>query len=116
MNGLIGSLHAVGYVLVVLIGIGWSCSAKVYAETDDAFFESKIRPLLTDRCLQCHSAEKGKTQGGLALDSKLGWEKGGDSGTAIVPGNVDESLLIQAVQGTRSVVTPHSLQLTLRME
>jgi hypothetical protein len=57
MNGLIGSLHAVGYVLVVLIGIGWSCSAKVYAETDDAFFESKIRPLLTDRCLQCHSAD-----------------------------------------------------------
>ena len=97
MNGLIGSLHAVGYVLVVLIGIGWSCSAKVCAETDDAFFESKIRPLLTERCLQCHSAEKGKTQGGLALDSKLGWEKGGDSGTAIVPGNVDESLLIQAV-------------------
>ena len=57
MNGLIGSLHAVGYVLVVLIGIGWSCSAKVYAEIDDTFFESKIRPLLTDRCLQCHSAD-----------------------------------------------------------
>jgi hypothetical protein len=58
MNGLIGSLRAVGYVLVVLIGIGWSCSAKACAETDDdAFFESKIRPLLTDRCLQCHSAD-----------------------------------------------------------
>ena len=74
-----------------------SCPAPVLAETDEEFFESKIRPLLTERCLGCHSAEKGKTQGGLALDTRRGWEKGGGSGTAILPANVDGSLLIQAV-------------------
>ena len=32
------------------------------------------------------------------LDSRSGWEKGGESGPAVVPGNPDESLLIQAVR------------------
>ena len=60
-----------------------------------AFFESKIRPLLVEHCYDCHSGAK--TKGGLALDSKSGWEKGGDSGAAIVPGKPGESLLIKAV-------------------
>lgn len=59
-------------------------------------FSSKIEPLLKQRCYECHSHEK-KIKGGLALDSKSGWEKGGDSGPAIVPGKPEASLLIQAV-------------------
>ncbi|MEY4483060.1 MAG: hypothetical protein RL693_512 [Verrucomicrobiota bacterium] len=60
------------------------------------FFETKVRPLLVEKCYECHSAEK--TKGGLALDTKAGWEKGGDSGPAILPGKPDESLLIKAVR------------------
>lgn len=67
------------------------------AAADERFFETSIRPLLAERCLGCHSAATGKTQGGLALDTKSGWQKGGDSGPAIVPGDVDRSLLIRAV-------------------
>ncbi|MEN9556270.1 MAG: hypothetical protein RLZZ232_2556 [Planctomycetota bacterium] len=67
------------------------------AAADERFFETSIRPLLTERCLGCHSAATGKTQGGLALDTKSGWQKGGDSGPTIVPGDVDRSLLIRAV-------------------
>ena len=85
------------FVRVILVGIVLHCPAQVSAESDDDFFESKIRPILTERCLRCHSAEKGKTQGGLALDTKHGWEKGGESGPTISPGNVDSSLLIRAV-------------------
>ena len=62
------------------------------------FFESKVRPLLAGRCYQCHSAAKGKTHGGLALDSPSGWQKGGESGPAVLPEKPDESLLIQAVR------------------
>jgi len=61
------------------------------------FFESKIRPLLIDNCYECHSADS-KIKGGLRLDHKAGWEKGGDSGPAIVPGKPDESRLIKAVR------------------
>ena len=65
------------------------------ASADD-LFSSKIEPLLKQRCFECHSHEH-KIKGGLALDSKSGWEKGGESGPAIVPGKPEASLLIQAV-------------------
>src|ERR1700722_10623180 len=61
------------------------------------FFESKVRPLLAERCYGCHSAQK-KQEGLLALDSRTGWEKGGASGPALQPGNPDKSLLIKAVR------------------
>jgi len=35
--------------------------------------------------------------GGLSLDTQAGWQKDGDTGSAIVPGNPGESLLIEAV-------------------
>jgi len=61
------------------------------------FFESKIRPVLVDKCYKCHSADKEK-RGELVLDTKGGWEVGGDSGPAVVPGKPDASLLIEAVR------------------
>jgi hypothetical protein len=63
-----------------------------------AFFEQHVRPLLVTHCYQCHSAESDIVQGSLLLDSKPGWEKGGDSGPAIVPGEPEKSLLLRAVQ------------------
>ena len=65
------------------------------ASADDLFV-SKIEPLLKQRCFECHSHEK-KIKGGLALDSKSGWEKGGESGPAIMPGKPEASVLIKAV-------------------
>ncbi len=62
-----------------------------------SFFEGKIRPLLSASCYKCHSVESGKNRGGLVLDTKDGWVKGGDTGTAIVPGDPDKSLLIKAI-------------------
>ena len=61
------------------------------------FFEGKIRPLLSSQCYKCHSAAEGKTKGGLALDTRDGWAKGGEHGPAIVPGSPEKSLLIKAV-------------------
>jgi hypothetical protein len=61
------------------------------------FFEQQIRPLLAKRCYECHSTAAKKRQGGLVLDSREGMLKGGSSGPAIVPGDPQHSLLIQAV-------------------
>ncbi len=61
------------------------------------FFESKIRPIFVDNCYKCHSVEKGESKGGLTLDTRDGWKKGGGSGPAIEPGSPDKSLLIDAV-------------------
>lgn len=71
------------------------------ADDDNAYFEAKVLPLLQKRCYECHSHEK-KIKGGLALDSRSGWEHGGDNGRAIEPGDVEKSLLIKAVRYTDS--------------
>jgi hypothetical protein len=71
--------------------------ALLAAGDDDAFFESKVRPVLINRCYECHSAEK-KIKGGLNLDSRAGWQAGGDNGPAIVPGDLTKSLVIKAVR------------------
>ena len=62
------------------------------------FFESKIRPVLIDRCYECHSAKR--SRGGLALDTREGVLKGGDNGPSIVPGKADKSLLVISLQHT----------------
>ncbi|QOV88788.1 PSD1 and planctomycete cytochrome C domain-containing protein [Humisphaera borealis] len=64
------------------------------------FFEAKIRPLLTAKCYDCHSAAQGKSRGSLVLDSRDGWKTGGDTGPALVPGDAENSLLIKAVSYT----------------
>jgi hypothetical protein len=61
-------------------------------------FESKIRPVLVERCYECHSAQAKKLKGGLLLDTAEGLRKGGDSGTVLVPSKPDESLLIKAIR------------------
>lgn len=62
------------------------------------FFEERVRPLLADHCYSCHSEDKARPKGNLRLDSREGWEEGGDSGAALVPGEPDRSLLIRAVR------------------
>jgi cytochrome c553 len=69
---------------------------RLFADEGTDFFEKKVRPLLSARCYECHSADK-KVKGGLRLDTRQGWAKGGDTGPAIVPGNLEKSLLITAV-------------------
>src|SRR3954471_3944354 len=64
---------------------------------DLQFFETKIRPLLADKCYKCHSKDADKVRGGLLLDTREAWLHGGNTGPAIVPGKPDESLLIQAI-------------------
>ena len=62
-----------------------------------AFFEKKIRPVLVDKCYKCHSAGAEKIKGSLVLDTREGIRKGGDTGHAVVPGDVKASLLIKAI-------------------
>ena len=71
-------------------------SAKLTEAEHVDFFESKVRPLLIKHCLECHSAET-EASGGLMLDSRPNWERGGDSGAAIVPEDPAEGTLMRAV-------------------
>ena len=64
------------------------------------FFEKKVRPLLAQSCYECHSASAKKLKAGLRLDHGDLILKGGDSGPAVVAGDPEKSLLIEAVRYT----------------
>lgn len=63
----------------------------------EEFFEQHIRPLLWERCGACHVEE---AAGGLSLLSREKLLQGGDSGASAVPGDLENSLLLQAVRRT----------------
>ncbi|MBL9154652.1 MAG: PSD1 domain-containing protein [Verrucomicrobiales bacterium] len=76
---------------------GVGAAAPVAEGEGLALFEKEIRPLLAARCLGCHGEKV--QESGLRLDSKAGWERGGDSGrAAIVPGQPAESPLLARVR------------------
>jgi len=68
--------------------------------TQIEFFESRVRPVLVNNCYKCHSQQAEKIKGGLVLDTREGLLRGGESGTVLLPGNPDKSLLIKAVSYT----------------
>lgn len=92
------------YRPALLLCLCWLAAHAAIAEppnADDrgnAYFERKIRPLLSRHCYECHSSRAKKIEGGLRLDSPSALLKGGDNGSLLSPGNPDESLLIQAIR------------------
>ncbi len=71
------------------------------AEPDAAgieFFEKQIRPVLIKYCYECHSADAKTLKGGLRLDSRDAVLRGGESGTVIVAGKPNDSLLLKALR------------------
>jgi len=87
-----------GAALVVCVIATASAAQPTRPQFD--FFENKVRPVLANHCYKCHSIQAEKVKGGLLLDSREALLKGGDSGSAIVPGDPDKSLLIKAVRYT----------------
>lgn len=60
-------------------------------------FELHVRPLLADKCANCHSG-KPDAKNSLFVMSRKALLRGGDYGPAIIPGEAEESLLILAVK------------------
>ncbi len=81
------------YASVLFCGQIFAASTPQQTE----FFESKIRPILAQECYECHSSAT-KKKGGLLLDSRAGWQAGGDTGDAIKPGDPQNSLLLQTLR------------------
>lgn len=89
---------------VILLGVlvnphafGQAPADTATQREDLAFFEQKVRPLLIERCFECHSQSAKKQKGGLLLDSREAILRGGDTGPAAIVGEPKKSLLIEAV-------------------
>jgi len=83
-------------IYVVLLAMFVS---TVYAEENGIqFFNKNIKPVLTTQCYSCHSSTSKDVKGGLSVDTRQGILNGGDSGPSIVPGKIDESLLLDYIE------------------
>ncbi|WP_197440554.1 PSD1 and planctomycete cytochrome C domain-containing protein [Polystyrenella longa] len=71
---------------------------------DNALYEHHIKPLLKERCFACHGVLKQESS--LRVDSGVHLFKGGDIGAAVVPGNLEESWLYQAITGEAGFLMP----------
>ena len=58
-------------------------------------FHKEVKPILEEQCIKCHGPKKDK--GSLRLDTLSAAQKGGDEGEAIIPGNIEDSLLIERI-------------------
>ena len=68
----------------------------------ESFFELKIRPVLLGSCFKCHGGQKVTSD--LRVDSREALLRGGQSGPAVIPGDAERSLLIQAVRHTHEKI------------
>jgi len=89
--------------------LSWTCAAalvllgpaaRAQSTADrEAFFETKIRPVLVGTCFKCHGDDtESGGMGGLRVDSREALLKGGDRGPAIVPGHADRGVLVKALR------------------
>lgn len=85
-------------LIAVLLGAAANALAADSPGSGLDHFEKKVRPLLAERCYQCHSARAATVFGELRLDSAAALERGGRSGPAVVPGDPESSRLILAVR------------------
>jgi Protein of unknown function (DUF1553)/Protein of unknown function (DUF1549)/Planctomycete cytochrome C len=69
---------------------------KAQEPVDAEFFEKRIRPILTARCVSCHGADVQSAE--VRLDSTAGLKKGGPRGSLIAPSGT----ILKAVSYTSS--------------
>jgi mono/diheme cytochrome c family protein len=96
-----GSVFLAALPLAFQIAAQARQTAAPAAPGSPEYFETLVRPVLASNCYDCHGDER---MGGLRLDSREGMLKGGRSGPAIVPGDPEKSLMIQAVRQTRETL------------
>jgi hypothetical protein len=98
-------LRAALAVLLVAASVG-----RGFAQTaGEELFEKHVRPVLVERCLACHAADKAK--GGLRLDTRQNLLKGGDGGPVVAPGRPRESRLVEAIRHAGDLKMPPNAKL-----
>ena len=95
---LIALLVRKSVITVVAIAVGLSADPALAweAESPKVDFRRDILPILEAKCYRCHGETK--KEGDLDMTSREGLLKGGNSGPAIVPGNVEKSLMMELIE------------------
>lgn len=86
--------------------------AQVSSKTDARFFDDRVAPILTKRCLGCHNQEL--NDGGISFLDRQTLLKGGSRGPAVVPGQPEASVLIHAIRRDSELQMPPGAKLPAR--
>ncbi|WP_406700657.1 PSD1 and planctomycete cytochrome C domain-containing protein [Singulisphaera sp. Ch08] len=103
-------------VCLTLLVLGLLARSVFAGESEAArndFFEKEVRPVLHERCIECHG-DRETPKAGLRLTSREAILKGGESGPAAVIGAPDESLLIEVIRYIDEPRMPPKAKLTDR--
>ena len=95
--------------ILAVLALGALCGPALGAEpsaADVEYFEREVRPLLAEQCFACHSGKVEAPFAGLRLDSREAALAGGDSGAAILPGDPEQSRLMQMLRGAPVIMPP----------
>ena len=98
-------------LFVVTQASGVASDEAQFSPEQIEFFETHVRPLLVERCYECHSGDARELKADLYVDRRQGLIQDGQSGPVVVPGKPEESPLIAAVR-YESVEMPPDGKLT----
>jgi hypothetical protein len=84
--------------MVTLVLAAFSTISVGLANEDGVDYETQVKPVLRERCFACHGVLK--QEANLRLDTAQLMIRGGDSGTSITPGKIEESPLLDRVSAS----------------
>src|SRR5262245_22089051 len=84
-------------ILVLVLAAFRLTTAQSNPADSSDYFETKVRPILAGNCYGCHTTS---ALSGLRLDTLDSMKRGGKRGAAIIPGDPENSLMIQALRHT----------------
>jgi len=97
---------------VKVIRAGLITLAVAIAEEPGQFFDKRVAPILTRRCLGCHNDEM--RDGDISFTDRESLLKGGKHGPAITPGKPQESALVRAIGHDNELKMPPGPKLPAR--
>lgn len=86
-------------------------AAIEFSAEDLEFFEAKVRPILVNRCFECHGPESTEANGGLVFADRESIIHGGDSGNPLAGPSPEQSLFVRAVRYGDVIEMPPSSRL-----
>ena len=84
--------------------IAFGLAGIALSEDPARYFDKRVAPILTKRCLACHNEEL--KNGNISFVDRGSLLKGGGHGPAVVPGKPGDSYLIKTIQHDGDIRMP----------
>ena len=91
---------ALPFLALASVAIAGDDFAAQPVSTNDrvTYFESQVRPLLANRCYECHSTETGAQNGALVMATAEGIAAGGSRGSMFSNETPSDGLLFRVLE------------------